>query len=168
MAAAQGTVRVHEQGQTVQFRVEGRATMAQSVAFRRFAEQRLAAGATTLQVDLSACTYMDSTFLGTLLFLKSAVDRRGQGEFTLVSPSARCRQLLQQMGLDAILRITAGDSADVSGWSDLADGPTDVHAFKDTVTEAHQELANLEGPAGEPFRAVMRCLDKEPGTGKAP
>jgi hypothetical protein len=34
MAAPQGTVRVHQQGQTVTFRVEGRATMAQSLPLR--------------------------------------------------------------------------------------------------------------------------------------
>jgi len=148
------------------FRVEGRATMTQSLPLRRFAEQRLAAGANAFRVDLSDFTYMDSTFLGTLLFLKGALDRRGQGDFALVAPSPLCCRLLQQMGLDEILPVQAAGPAEALPWTELAEGTPDVNAFKRTVHQAHQELANLEGPAAEAFRAVMRCLDKDPGTGK--
>jgi len=43
---------------------------AHGMALRGYAEQAFAAGATGLRIDLRHCTYMDSTFLGTLLFLK--------------------------------------------------------------------------------------------------
>src|SRR5438093_8992066 len=102
MTASQGIVRVHQHDQTVIFRVEGQATMHRSASVRRFAEQCLPCGTKTLRVDLRHCIYMDSTFLGTLLFLKRLVDCWEQGEFALISPSPQCCQLLQQMRLDKV------------------------------------------------------------------
>jgi len=165
MAVAQGTVRVYEQGQTIAFRVEGQVRMAQSLPLRRLAEQRLAAGATTVRIDLRDCTYMDSTFLGTLLFLKSTTERLNQGHFALVLPSLSCRRLFEQMGLDAVFPV-AEDLPEVPAWVDLTGGPADIQELKRSVTQAHQELARLDGPAAESFRAVIRCLEKSGDAGK--
>ena len=168
MAAPQGTLRVHEHGRTVTFRVEGRGTMAQSLPLRRFAEQRLAAGADSLRVDLRDCAYMDSTFLGTLLCLKGAAERRGRGDFALVEPSPPCSRLLRQMGLDEVFPVVAGDVPAGTAWADLPGAAEDVPALKGNVEQAHRELARLDGPAAEAFRAVVRCLDKESQPGKGP
>src|SRR5436309_2251239 len=99
MDAPQSTVRVHLQGPTVTFQVEGRGRMANSLPLRRLAEQALAGGATALRVDLRRCTHMDSTFLGTLLQLKRAAGRKG-ASLVLVSPSPECHELLRQMALE--------------------------------------------------------------------
>src|SRR3977135_3740016 len=102
MAAQQGRVRVYQHDQAVTFPVEGQAMMHHSPAVRRYAEQSLTVGTTALSVDLRRCTHMDSTFLGTLLVLKRLVERREEGTFVLTSPSAQCRQLLREMGLEKI------------------------------------------------------------------
>ena len=70
MAAQPGRVRVYQHAQAVAFQVEGQATMQHSPAVRRYAEQNLTVGTTALSVDLRRYIHMDSTFLGTLLFLK--------------------------------------------------------------------------------------------------
>jgi hypothetical protein len=133
--------------------------MAQSLPLRRCAEGCLAAGATTLHIDLSLCTYLDSTFLGTLLRL-----RHGRGAacqtFALLTPSIECLELLRKMRLDCVLPIGAG-CAPPGPWTELGDESADVDAFQRTVVQAHQQLAELPGPAGEPFRAVARLLTKE-------
>ena len=161
MTASQGIVRVHQHDQTVIFQVEGRATMHRSPSVRRFAEQCLPWGTKTLRVDLRHCIYMDSTFLGTLLFLKRLVDRWEQGEFALISPSPQCCQLLQQMRLDKIFPIVTMEEPAASLWTELQNEPEDIKAFKRNVVQAHQELANIEGPAGEPFRELASSLARE-------
>src|ERR1700688_1772960 len=100
MAAPQGILRVHPDGQVLTFQLEGQATMDYSLPLRRWAEQALACGVTMLRVDLGRCTYMDSTFLGTLFVLKKAILQKGQGSFVLTGLSGQCLRLLQQMRLE--------------------------------------------------------------------
>jgi len=161
MAVPQSHVRVHQHDQTLTFVVEGRATMQQSPSVRRFAEHCLACQTTALGVDLRHCTHMDSTFLGTLLFLKRAVERQSRGMFMLISPSPQCCQLLQQMKLDEIFPVVTTDELTASAWTELTNEPEDREAFKRNVVQAHQELAHVEGPAGETFRELATSLAKE-------
>jgi anti-anti-sigma factor len=160
MVTPQGLVRVHWQEQTVTFQVEGRATMVQSQPLRRFAEQCLADGARCFRIDLRHCSHMDSTFLGTLLCLKRSIDGRGRGELTLVSPSELCRRILEQMGLDGVFPTATAEEPAAEG-AELPSDLQDACGFKRNVLQAHQELASLPGPAGEPFRAVVRCLAQD-------
>jgi anti-anti-sigma factor len=167
MAPPQGTVRAHQQDQRAIFQVEGWTTMNQSLSFRRYAEACISQGATTLWVDLRPCTFMDSTFIGTLLFLKREVYRRKRGEFALISPSEQCCKLFKQMGLEGVFPTVTPEQMPACSWTEIPRGTDDVTAFKRNVVQAHQELAGLEGPAGEPFRKVMRCLAPELDAEKA-
>jgi anti-anti-sigma factor len=161
MAAPQGIVRVYRHDQAAVFQVEGWTTMNQSLSFRRAAEQCLASGVTALQVDLRRCTFMDSTFIGTLLCLKRTAHGRKQGEFVLLAPSPQCCQLFQQMGLEGVFPVKTCEELPASACTELGRGAEDAGAFRRNVVQAHEELANLEGPAGEPFRAVVRCLQQD-------
>jgi anti-anti-sigma factor len=167
MDAPAGIFRVRLHDQAVDFRIEGRATAAQSVAFRKCAEHCLAGGAATLHIDLGRCTHMDSTFLGTLLFLRRAVERYGPGDFALVAPSPQCCQILRQMGMAEIFQVQATEEADTGSWVEVTGDLQDVSAFKRNIIQAHRELAALPGPAGEPFRSVVRSLAQEPEAGEA-
>lgn len=167
MSPPQDTVWVRQHEQTILARVEGWGRMTHGLPLRRFAEQALAAGATSLLMDLRDCDYMDSTFLGTLIFLKRTIDARGKGTCALVSPSPACRQLLQKMGLTAIFPVVSESELPAGDWTVLIAAPTDLEAFKCNVVQAHQELAALPGPAGEAFREVARCLTQD-AAAKAP
>lgn len=154
-------LRVQRQGRTVVGQVIGRATMRQCPAFRQYVEDCLADGPKVVQLELRDCTYMDSTFLGTLVFLKRAVDRQGGSRLVLVSPSAECDRLLQQMKLNDVLPIAQTGPAEPSErWTDLG-SETDGFAFQQGVVEAHQQLAELSGPAGDTFRSLAKELTDE-------
>jgi anti-anti-sigma factor len=158
MATAQGTVRTYQQDNTLTFRVEGRGTMTQSLPLRRCAERALETGVTRVLVDLRDCNYMDSTFLGTLLTLKKTLEKRPEGKFVLLAPSAACARILQQMGLTEMLPTEADEPPLEAVWTELMCEVEDVNSLKSNIAQAHQELASLPGPAGEQFQAVMRCL----------
>jgi len=161
MAAQQGNIQVYPHDQTVTFQVQGQATMHHSPAVRRYAEQSLTVDTTALSVDLRHCIYMDSTFLGTLLFLKRLVERREEGAFALISPSPQCRQLLREMGLEKIFTVVDAEEPAPNVWTELKSGPGDLITFKRNVVQAHQELGRLEGPAGETFRVLATELEAE-------
>ena len=161
MGTPQTDIRVHQDPSVLTFRVSGRATMQQSPAFLRAAARSLTEGVTSLRVDLHDCAYMDSTFLGSLLALKRQVDARGGRDFALLAPSPQCMSLLQQMGMDRVLRIT-GEAAELpdNEWRALDDPVPDRQAeFKETVVRAHQELAGLPtGSGADQFKAIASKL----------
>jgi anti-anti-sigma factor len=161
MATQQGNIRVYQHDQTVTFQVEGQATMHHSPAVRRYAEQSLTVGTTALSVDLRHCIHMDSTFLGTLLFLKRLVERYEEGTFALISPSPQCLQLLREMGLEKIFAVVDVEELAPDVWTELKSGPADPTAFKRNVVQAHQELGRLEGSAGETFRVLATEMAAE-------
>ncbi len=103
MATQQGSVRVCQDCRTVTFQVTGWGRMYQSMPLRRLGEKFLAEGVTSLRVDLRHCTYIDSTFLGTLLTLKRLSKKWSQAQFVLVSPSTECCRLFHQMGVEDCL-----------------------------------------------------------------
>lgn len=160
MAGPQGSIRYLPHGGTVTFRIEGRGTMAQSLPLRRQAEQSFAAGAAGVRIDLRDCTYMDSTFVGTLLNLKKTADRRGPHGFILLAPSTACDRILQQMGLSEILETDASATLPPEGWIELSCEVNDVSSFKRTIAQAHEELAKLPGPTGEQFQQALRCMQQ--------
>jgi hypothetical protein len=153
MPAPQGTVRYRRYGQTLEIQAEGWATMPVCLPIRRLAEHHFADGVFELRMDLSRCAHLDSTFVGTMLFLKRVIDRRGHGQFALLSPSCQCRQVLQQMGVENIFPVALEDPAPCE-WCDLRVDSCDTNSFRHNVVDAHCELATLDGPAGAAFREV--------------
>lgn len=161
MPPAQGIVRVCEDGLTATFQVIGWGKMDMSLPVRRFAEKALAAGARCLRFDLRQCTYMDSTFLGTLLIVQRAVRKNQGAEFFLVSPSDECRKLLHQLGVVEVFPCMACAEETAVAWTELARTLDDVGAFNRNVVQAHRELAELGGSAGAAFEPVARCLERD-------
>ena len=159
MSAPANIVRFHQEGGTVSFKVDGRGTMQQCSSLRRQAEACITAGALRINVDLRDCAYMDSTFLGTLIFLDKHLRQR-QGRFSLIAPSQACTKLLRQMGLDEYMDEQADAVSPTTGWSELPTGGSDGQTMRRTVEQAHQELAALPGKAGAQFDEVMRCLNR--------
>ena len=168
MAAPQAVVRVRQNDQSLELQVVGWGTMRQSLCVRRCAEQALARGVQDLRVDLRRCSYMDSTFLGTLLCLQRAAQRLEGRRFTLVSPSPDCCRLLRQLGVDDFFATEVRDDPAPEDWAELTAERDSACAFNQNVLQAHEELANLGGTAGQVFGPVARQLRREGDPGGGP
>jgi anti-anti-sigma factor len=160
MSTPQGILRYHHDRHTLTLRVEGRGTLAQSASFRRFVERAMEAGTTLLRLDLRDCSYMDSTFLGTILTLKKLMDRKN-GEVTLLAPSVPCCKILQQMGLLDVFPQSEEKGEPQPTWTELTCQMDEGGLFRTNVTQAHQELANLPGKAGEEFKEAAKSLSRD-------
>ncbi|MBY0232655.1 MAG: STAS domain-containing protein [Gemmataceae bacterium] len=161
MAEMQGKVSWRADGDALTVRVEGRGTMAHGLPLQRLGERLLASGVRAVRIDLRACPYMDSTFLGTLLALNKALGRLGAGPLAIVAPTVACSKILDQMGLGEMLPVQAGTDHDPAGWHELPPDTADAPALRRNIVEAHERLAELPGPAGQQFQAVLRCLAAE-------
>ncbi len=136
--------------------------MTVSVPLRRAAEASLEEGA-TVRIDLRECTWMDSTFLGTLLVLARrarAASASGRGaRLFLVAPSAECRRVLDQTGTGEILDVVEMPELEGAEWTAVAcDG--DSEALARTLLRAHEELATFPGTKGA-FREVARAMKQD-------
>ncbi len=168
MAVPQGILRVHQNGPTITFQVEGQATVFLGLPLRRLAEQFRSTAGSILRVDLRRCCWMDSTFLGTLLLLFRSATCHAADSFSLISPSPECRRILRQMGVDRICLIREEEELPAESWSEVQRCVDEGEEFRGKVLQAHKELAELPGPVGESFRAVVRCVTDSQADLKTP
>src|SRR6516165_4500505 len=77
-------------------RVEGRGTLQESPAIHDFAARILDQGpeAGTFVIDLAACDYLDSTFLGCLVMLHRRYNHPVPHRFRVAASAEKCQKLL--------------------------------------------------------------------------
>src|SRR5262249_61058703 len=106
---------------------------------------------------------LDSTFIGTLLILNRWLLARGGERIVLAAPSAACETLLSQMHVQNQF-VVSNDPPESRQWQDELRGEANTlssYGFKQNVVDAHQELADLGGPASEQFRELAAQRAKE-------
>jgi anti-anti-sigma regulatory factor len=167
MVTPQGVLRVHQKERSVLFQVEGQATCVLGTPLRRLAEEALGCGCSCIRIDLRHCTWMDSTFVGTLLLLCKAAANKQLGEFGLVSPSPECRRILRQMGVDRICVICDEAELPPEEWIEVERCTVKDDEFRCNVLQAHEQLAELPGTVGDTFRKVVQCVQDTKAGGKA-
>ena len=156
-------IRAHETPTTLTLVVDGPATIAESPAVSTTAKEAIGRGARTLRLDLRDCTSIDSTFSGTLLSLERLLTGVG-GTLTLVSPSAKVRDLLEKMGLEDFYAIELAARPDAKGTEVPLTRPT-AERLGRMVLAAHDELARVPGPAGTTFRTVVEEMRRDESQG---
>ena len=90
-------------------KVVGRGSFQNSGCIKAFYQQLLKEGVGRFVVDLGACTYLDSTFLGILLGLGLKLKEAGSGLLRILNASPRNLELLKNLGLDRLISIEGGD-----------------------------------------------------------
>jgi anti-sigma B factor antagonist len=86
-------------------KVVGRGSFQNSGCLKAFYQQLLKEGVRRFVVDLDACTYLDSTFLGILLGLGLKLREIGAGLLHILNASPRNLELLRNLGLDRLISI---------------------------------------------------------------
>lgn len=117
----------------------------------------LASDCDGLVLDLSACTYMDSTFMGQLISLRKMLAPR---QVVLSSPTPEARQILNIMGLHRIFRI---DQVPVPSGMEIRELPVGTKASADTMLEAHELLSQVSPENARRFEQVLKALRESRG-----
>jgi anti-sigma B factor antagonist len=96
-------------------KVVGRGSFQNSGCLKAFYQQLLKEGTHRFVVDLDACTYLDSTFLGILLSLALALKQGEYGPLHVLNAGPKNLDLLKNLGLDRLIHISSGGAGGAGG-----------------------------------------------------
>ncbi|HSI85469.1 MAG: STAS domain-containing protein [Candidatus Methylacidiphilales bacterium] len=142
--------------------VVGRGSFQNANAVKTFYLQMLTRGVHQWTVDLEECTYLDSTFLGTLAGLGMKL-REHQGKVKIVKVTPRNMELFQNLGLDRILSINAPAPAEPKKMDELEAGSPTKRESGLNMLEAHTNLINLDPRNTPKFKDVVAYLKEDLG-----
>ena len=149
-------------------RVEGEGTMGQSPAAREVALNTLAADPkATVVFDLSACEYLDSTFLGCLMdvyrrFGRAQPPAPAQPQRYFIAADAPTRKkLLGPTHIDRLIPTMDSAPAPCGPWVTVRTQSLAQRDLTRHVMECHQALAESECPMRGIFEKIVRHLERE-------
>jgi anti-sigma B factor antagonist len=147
-------------------KIAGRANFMSSPDFKTLLGELNRKGYSHFIVDLSECVLMDSTFLGVLAGFGLKTNpgcATGKCEVELANPNARIFELLENLGVLPLFKITTGavqlpDDAKVSA-------PDPVNPTQEQITrtclEAHKTLMAVNPENAARFKDVTQFLAED-------
>ncbi|MBX9791721.1 MAG: STAS domain-containing protein [Pirellulales bacterium] len=142
-------------------RIVGRGTLQNSPAFRAVVEQ--SPRARVVVFDATACDYVDSTFLGCLIWTKKACETRPVRRFVIAaSPSTRIK-LFSTSSLAQYFDFVDACPEPLGELVKIDPQKLDLEALGQHVMRCHELLADLGGDQADAFRHVADRLAVELG-----
>lgn len=150
-------------------RLEGKGSFVNSPAIKAYCEERMAAGESCMVADLSACTGMDSTFMGTLAGIAARLSALDNGSLQIADPGPRNRRSLEDLGLDFLMQIDPPDAVWRSNLESIRSqlsAPRTIGCFNKIertrhVLDAHQKLSRINEENAQTFSGVVKLLEAE-------
>ena len=148
-------------GTTVFIRPTGLANMKNAPMLDAFLATDIDQGATTACIDLSACSGMDSTFMGLLVGYAKQMDGSG-GRLVIVNPSPANLRLLQMLGVTLVVPVIEKQNAPDVDFITLASDPQMSPLGRmELVQRAHQNLIKLTDANQGKFSTFLAALEKD-------
>lgn len=146
-------------------RIAGRANFALSVQFRQLMRHLREGGHSRVLLDLSDCTFMDSTFLGILAFESNSMAAKDAGgvhpRMELLNPRPDIREIIQDLGVSHLVSFADQDLSKTEFKDVPESGKTSALDLNRTCLEAHELLMALHPANVEKFRDVARFFAEE-------
>lgn len=125
--------------------------------FGRFDKTPAVAG---MYVDLSACTYMDSTFMGLLVGFNKRLAKAGAGKLRIVRPTQPARDLLAGLGLATLVEIV---EEAIPFPPDMETVVKTRNTGADVVLKTHENLMELSEDNAKRFATLHSVLKNQTG-----
>ena len=142
-------------------RVTGRGTAQQSPTFQRVIDDIMQAGDSSVAVDLTTCTYLDSTFLGCLVKLQRHSGDVRSDPLVIVAPPKTRARLFQTKQIEKVLHFVDRSAESVGETVDVSLPETARQEFGRHVAQAHRALAELGGSEAKVFEQVAQQIEDE-------
>jgi anti-anti-sigma regulatory factor len=143
-------------------RVEGDGTMGQSPAAREVALNTLGADPQAVVVfDLSACDYLDSTFLGCLMDVYRRFGRTQPQRYFIAADAEQRRKLLGPTHIDRLIPTLEAAPEPCGPWVTVKTQNLSSRDLTRHVMECHQALADSECPMRGVFAKIVTHLERE-------
>lgn len=140
--------------------VQGRGTMGESLVVKAFVNGVMDDASATLVIDLSNCTYLDSTFLGTLISMHRRFSKPAE-RFFLAAPSEKCKAVFRSNRLDTLLKIRPDKPRLTTEPIALPAVDVTARGIGEHVMESHERLVELGGENARAFAAIVQKLRGE-------
>lgn len=111
----------------------------------------------SLRFDLSACDYMDSTFLGLIVYFAKAARSLGLGAPLMHRANAQCKSLFRTMGMMTMLRFSDEACPSLPEGEELVGNEAMSAGF---LLDVHKELSLLSAENEERFRLFTGLLSE--------
>lgn len=148
-------------------KVVGRGSFQNSGCLKAFYQQLLKDGVNRFVVDLEACTYLDSTFLGILLGLGLKLKEVGNSSLHILNASPRNLELLKNLGLDRLIHIDNGriplNGLPEKNLEEMACPVPTRQEAAPTILEAHEALMEFDPRNVPKFKDVVEFLREDLG-----
>ena len=142
-------------------RIEGQGTMLHSPAAKNLAVRTFEGGA-TLVIDLSACTYLDSTFLGCLMELYRRFGKLQPPRYFMFGGNDSIQRVLGPTHIDRLIpRLPDPPPATRGPWLELQSQALEKREQLVHVLECHRALAAVEGPMQGAFARIAEQIARE-------
>lgn len=143
-------------------RMEGEGTMGQSPAARQVALNTMSADPDAVVVfDLSACTYLDSTFLGCLMDVYRRHGRGPRPRYYIAASIEQRRRLLGPTHLDRLIPMLEVAPEPCGPWVTVRAENLPPRELTRHVMECHQALADSDCPMRGVFQKIATHLERE-------
>jgi anti-anti-sigma factor len=143
-------------------RMEGQGTMVHSPAARDIALRTLEGDpAATVVFDLSACEYLDSTFLGCLMEVYRQTARSNPPRYCITAPPELLKKLLGPTHIDRLIPALPAPPAARGQWFTILAQDIDKKTMMRHVMQCHRALAEVEGPMRGAFAKIADQMELE-------
>lgn len=151
---------VARNGANVYVRAQGLANMKNAPVLDAFVRHEMQSPIATLCVDLSACTGMDSTFMGLLVGTAGVLGLTG-GKVVVVNPTESGLKLLGMLGITEVLPVVSGCELPDLEFTDLDVQVSGSVARLEVIRRAHQSLSSLNEANRSKFATFLTALEAD-------
>lgn len=117
---------------------------------------------TSVLIDLSETTGIDSTNLGILARIGSAARTRSGEKATIIATSPDISRTLESMGFGQVFAIINEPAPPGAGLKPLPPAaPEGVTGLAETILDAHRELMSISKQNEKTFRSVVDFMEKD-------
>lgn len=140
--------------------LEGRCTLQESPAFKDFVHKCLDSGL-NVSLDLTACDFLDSTFLGCLIGIHKRSLQLGKMQFRVYA-SESCRlHLLSTSGLHHLFDFVDELPDTIGDCLSLEFRRVDTYDLGRHVMHSHRLLADMDGEDSDRFQSIADRFQHE-------
>lgn len=115
-------------------------------------------GAARLHVDLSECEYMDSTFLGLLVFLAKTARNLLLPPPLVHRANSQCASLFRTMGMTKLMEFSREPAPSAGSFEEIVSNESLNSRF---LLDAHRELSALSPENRNRFDVLTAILEKD-------
>jgi anti-anti-sigma factor len=142
-------------------RLIGKGTYTHSACFHEIVEEFFQQHSRQVVVDLTRCSYLDSTFLGCLVRLCRQYHTPPGKRFVIVATEQKQVQLFASSQLQRFLIFDNAHAADTNSWDEVEIMWTDARTLGRHVMQCHRTIGELNIPDADKFARIAEHLAAE-------